>query len=249
MSPHARHGLLVGLAVAISVALSGVRILSGAAVPPGVPVSGSERVGPATRSVRPERVGSIEGVVTIPRRPPPRVANRYPTGAAAPAPLPIQDIPAVVYIEGAVAGVGAPAPRTIEIAQKDSTFVPAAVIVPVGGTVAFPNQDPIFHSVFSSSQAKRLDLGRYPQGESKSVLFDQPGVVKVYCNVHKHMRSAVVVVQNPFNAVVGADGRFRITNVPAGRHTLVIWHADHDPEEVQVTVPENGVARVEVTVG
>jgi hypothetical protein len=63
------------------------------------------------------------------------------------------------------------------------------------------------------------------------------------------MRSAVVVVQNPFNAVVDADGRFRISNVPAGRHKLVIWHSDHDPQEVEVVVPEDGVARVEVTLG
>ena len=63
------------------------------------------------------------------------------------------------------------------------------------------------------------------------------------------MRSAVIVVESPHNAVVGSDGRFRIPDVPAGRHKLVIWHTDHDPEEVEVTVPENGVARVEVTLG
>jgi hypothetical protein len=137
--------------------------------------------------------------------------------------------------------------RSLEIAQRDSAFLPAAVLVPVGGTVAFPNRDPFFHNVFSASNPKRFNLGRYPQGESKDVVFDQPGVVKIYCEVHKHMRSAVIVVQNPFYATVGPDGRFRIPNVPAGRHTLIIWHVDEDPHEIQVNVPENGVARVEVT--
>ncbi len=265
MSPYARHGLLIGLATAGLVVSSGGRALA-ADDEPSAPAperatiaatSSFQRAvlafgglrtdlsrGPAPR----ERVGTIEGVVNIPARPARRVPNRYP-GGGAPAPLPLQDVPAVVYMEGSVAGVAAPVARTVQIAQKDSTFVPAAVIVPAGGTVAFPNQDPIFHSVMSSSPTKRLDLGRYPQGESKSVVFDKPGVVKVYCEVHDHMRSAVVVVENPFNAVVGADGRFRIANVPAGRHTLVVWHSDHDPEEVVVTVTEGGVARVEVTLG
>jgi plastocyanin len=258
LSPRARHGLLIGLATAGLVVVSGARIFLGAAtqlaqepgatVPSAVIAADAPGAASASADLAPGRAGVIEGVVRIPERPPRRVANRYPAGGA-PAPLPLQDVPAVVYMEGAVAGVSVPPPRTIRIAQKDSTFVPAAVIVPVGGTVAFPNQDPIFHSVISSSPAKRLDLGRYPQGESKSVVFDRPGVVKVYCNVHKHMRSAVVVVENPFNAVVDADGRFRISDVPAGRHTLVIWHSDHDPEEVEVDVPEGGVARVEVTLG
>jgi plastocyanin len=190
-------------------------------------------------------VGVIEGVVTREERPQRRVVNRYPAGGA-PAPQVLQDVPIVAFIEGAVAGAAAQ-PRTVQIAQQDSTFVPAAVVIPVGSTVAFPNRDPIFHNVFSSSTAKRFNLGRYPQGESKSVEFDQAGAVKVYCEVHKHMRSAVIVVQNPFHAIVGPDGSFRIADVPAGTYTLVLWHTDLDPHEVEVTVPENGVARVRVT--
>ena len=193
------------------------------------------------------RVGSIEGSVTREQRPQRRVANRYPAGA--PAPQPLQDVPTIAYIKGAVAGGSPSATRAFQIAQQDSTFVPAAVVVQVGGAVAFPNRDPIFHNVFSASSAKRFDLGRYPQGESKSVVFDEPGAVKIYCHIHDHMRSAVIVVENPYNAVVGADGSFRIEDVPAGRYTLVIWNTDHDPQEVEVSVPENGVARVRVTLG
>jgi plastocyanin len=192
------------------------------------------------------RVGSIEGVVTREQRPQRRVVNRYPSGGA-PSPLPLQELPTFAYIDGPIAGPPAAATRGFQIAQQDSTFVPAALVVPVGSTVSFPNQDPIFHNVFSYSTAKRFDLGRYPRGESKSVVFDELGVVKIFCEVHEHMRSAVIVVQNPFHAEVGSDGRFRIVNVPAGRHKLVIWNADLDPQEVEVTVPENGVARVQVT--
>ena len=245
MYPHVRHGTLIALVCAGFAALAA----GGASGPDAGPAAAVPR-----HPIRGEpphafvlRVGAIEGMVTIPARPQRRVANRYPAGAAPP--LPLQDVPAVAYIEGPVAGGADSSGRALQLAQKDSMFVPSVVVVPVGGSVAFPNQDPIFHNVQSASTTKRFNLGRYPRGESKTVVFDKAGVVKVYCEVHEHMRSAVVVVENTFNAVVGPDGRFRIANVPAGRHNLVIWHSDHDPEEIEVTVPENGVARVEVTLG
>jgi plastocyanin len=192
-----------------------------------------------------ELPGSIEGVVTIQPRAPRRIANRYPAGD--PAARTLQEIPTVAYLEGVVPGsTGAPQ-RPFEIVQQDTAFLPAALVVPVGSTVAFPNRDPFFHNVFSYSPAKRFDLGRYPSGESKSVVFDAPGVVKIYCEVHDHMRSAVVVVQNPHHAVVGEDGRFDITGVPAGRYRLVVWHAELRPWEGEVIVPENGVVQVRVT--
>jgi hypothetical protein len=92
--------------------------------------------------------------------------------------------------------------------QRDTTFVPSVVAVRAGGTVDFPNGDPFFHNVFSYSSAQRFDLGRYPQGESKSVTFDEPGIVELFCEVHEFMRGAVVVTENPFHAVVAEDGRF-----------------------------------------
>ena len=241
MYPHVRHGTLIAFVCAgfAALAASGASRVDGR----GATFGGE----PATPHHLVRRAGAIEGVVTIPARPQRRIANRYPAGAAPP--LPLQDVPAVAYIEGPIAGAAPTQGRALQLAQKDSMFVPSVVVVPVGGSVAFPNQDPIFHNVQSASTTKRFDLGRYPRGESKTVVFDKAGVVKVYCEVHEHMRSAVIVVENRYNAVVGADGRFRIADVPAGRHKLVIWHSDHDPEEIEVTVPENGVARVEVTLG
>ena len=198
----------------------------------------------ARPGVAPARVGSIEGVVTFEARPARRTLDRYSsTGVAA---RTLQAVPAVAYLEGRMTGVSGASGR-MEVAQVDTAFAPALLVVPAGATVAFPNRDPFFHNVFSYSPAKRFDLGRYPRGESKSVEFDRAGIAKVYCEVHEFMRSAVVVVENPYYAVVGAGGRFTIRNVPAGRHRLVVWDIERRPHEMDVTVTDGGVARVQVT--
>lgn len=190
------------------------------------------------------QTGTIEGLVTLEPAPPPRrTADRY-LGGTAPAHQ-IQTLPAVVYLVGPVGG-GRSAPGTLSMVQRDTAFVPGAVVTQVGGVVEFPNQDPFFHNVFSYSSAQRFDLGRYPQGESKSVTFDQPGIVSVFCEVHDFMRGAVVVTENPYHAVLGDDGTFRLRGVPAGEHTLAIWHPDHRPLERTVTVPAGGTYRIEV---
>lgn len=189
--------------------------------------------------------GTVEGVVTVQLRPPRRSAGRYPGGA--PAPRAVQDVPAVVFVKGKVEGAGAP-PRSTPamLAQRDTAFVPAATIVEVGQSVRFPNEDPFFHNVFSYSAPARFDLGRYPRGEAKAVTFDKPGVVKVYCEVHEFMRSVVVVTENPFHAVVGADGGYRITGLPPGTYTLVFLHPDLEPQEREVGITAGAVARLDV---
>ena len=131
--------------------------------------------------------------------------------------------------------------------QQDTAFAPPVLVVPVGTAVEFPNRDPFFHNVFSYSSTKRFDLGRYPRGESRTVTFDRAGIVKVYCEIHQWMRSAVVVVENPFHAEVRADGGFTIPGVPPGRYKLAVWDFDRGQRVVDVTVPAQGAARVDVS--
>ena len=190
------------------------------------------------------QTGTIEGRVQLPSTAPRRTASRYP--GAAPSSRTAQEIPAVAYIRGTVAGTSAARVANPSLAQEDTTFTPNVLVVPVGTTVQFPNRDPFFHNVFSYSSAARFDLGRYPRGESKAVTFDEPGVVKVYCEVHESMRAAVVVVRNPFHTVVSANGTFRIANVPAGRHTLIVWHHDGGVREVEVNVRAGAASAVQV---
>lgn len=190
------------------------------------------------------QTGTIEGRVQLPSAAPRRTASRYP--GAAPSTRTAQELPAVAYIQGTVAGHAATRPASPTLAQSDTMFAPNLLVVPVGTTVQFPNRDPFFHNVFSYSSTQRFDLGRYPRGESKDVTFDEPGVVKVYCEVHESMRAAVFVVQNPFNAVVNRDGTFRISNVPAGRYTVVVWHHDGGVREAQVEVRAGATAPVQL---
>jgi plastocyanin len=188
------------------------------------------------------QTGSIEGRVTLSAVPQRRTANRYQGGAAAQ--HEIHALPAVVYVVGRVPGA-APTAAPV-MAQRDTAFVPLVVAVQAGGSVAFPNEDAFFHNVFSYSSAQRFDLGRYPQGESKSVTFPEAGIVEVFCEVHQFMRGAILVTENPFHAVVGADNTFRISGLPPGEHTIRIWHPEHEAAERRVTVTAGGPTRVEV---
>jgi hypothetical protein len=102
--------------------------------------------------------------------------------------------------------------------------------------VQFPNDDPIYHNVFSLSRAKTFNLGRFPRGESKSVRVTKPGVVKVFCEIHSHMTATIMVFNHPWFAVVGEDGRFELANVPPGPREITAWHERLGDRTVPVRV-------------
>jgi plastocyanin len=192
---------------------------------------------------------TIRGRVRGAQAAPPKVAARYP-GSGGGTTRALEAIPAVVFLDGPVAGVTCQSPLSgAAIAQKDQLFHPSVLVVPVGSNVSFPNQDNEFHNVFSYSAAKRFDLGRYPRGETKSVLFDHPGIVKVYCEIHPWMRAAVVVVSNPFHTTLQPDGSFTLGGVPPGRYSLVVWSIDTGSRRVDVSVSENAETTVDVALG
>jgi plastocyanin len=131
----------------------------------------------------------------------------------------------VVYLETApLAAFETPPPARATLDQRSESFVPPVLAVTVGSTVDFPNNDRVYHNVFSLSRPRRFDLGRYPRGQSRSVLFDRPGVVRVFCEIHSHMSAYILVFAHRYFAVTDADGRYRIDGVPPGPYTLALWN-------------------------
>ncbi len=111
----------------------------------------------------------------------------------------------IVYLEGSGLKSSASA-STGMLTQKNRQFDPEILVVPVGSTVSFPNEDPIFHNVFSLSKVKQFDLGYYPAGETRTVKFDKPGIVQVYCHIHPDMSAAIVILSNSFWMRAGKRG-------------------------------------------
>lgn len=187
--------------------------------------------------------GTIRGRVDV-RQPPLPPAERRPNVADVAMPLP-HDPPArrpsVVYLETA--------PKFAfeqrddvrpKMDQRKETFVPHVLAIVAGTTVEFPNNDRTYHNVFSLSRAKSFDLGRYPSGRSKSVRFDRPGIVRVFCEIHSHMSAYILVFAHRYFAVTDDEGRFRIDNVPPGTYTLIAWNEAIPQTSRRVVVPEGG---------
>jgi plastocyanin len=122
--------------------------------------------------------------------------------------------------------------------QREETFVPHVLAIAAGTTVDFSNNDRTYHNVFSFTKGNRFDLGRYGRGGSKSVRFDRPGIVRVFCDIHSHMSAFILVFGHRFFAVTDAEGRYQIDGVPPGTYTLVAWNDGQARESRAVTLSE-----------
>jgi plastocyanin len=152
----------------------------------------------------------------------------------------------VVYVTGAAAETAPPAKRA-SVRQRNAYFSPDFLAIAAGQSVDMPNDDQIFHNVFSFSKPNDFDLGLYPAGESRRVTFSHPGVVKIYCSIHESMQGTIFVSPSPFFAVASAAGDFEIGGLPAGRHSLRVWN-EKLPEVVREIVLTPGERqRVAVT--
>jgi len=147
----------------------------------------------------------------------------------------------IVYVDNARSRPRLPATATVTM--KGKSFSPHVVAVPVGGTVEFPNEDPIFHNAFSVSGENHFDLQLYKRPKVGSFTFQHPGVVKVYCNIHPQMSAVVLVRDNPFFTRAAPDGSFAIENVPPGRYTVKAWNERAGEAAQEVTVADKGEAQ------
>ena len=154
--------------------------------------------------------------------------------------------PVVVYVDGD-GSAKPPAGPLPSVHQKDARFAPSFLAIAAGQDVAMPNDDRIFHNVFSYSKPNDFDLGLYASGESRTVPFRHPGVVKLYCSIHESMNGAIFVAPTPWFAVAAPDGSFALRGVPAGRRRLRTWNEKLPDTEHAIDVPAGGELRLDVS--
>ncbi len=188
---------------------------------------------------------SAEGTVTLPKpaaltKLSPRYASQ--SGAF----LPPEPPTAVVFLEGApLPAEDKAVTNVVQVVQKGMQFAPGLIAVRKGTRVEFPNGDDFYHNVFSYSKAKRFDLGRFLKDEKPAaVTFDQPGVVKLYCEIHEHMRGTVVVLDTPYFVKTDTNGVYQLTGLPAGQFKLKAWVDDKVTYEQPVDLKPGAAVRV-----
>jgi plastocyanin len=143
----------------------------------------------------------------------------------------------VVMMYGAGGVKRTPKQRVIE--QRDKSFAPHIMALPVGSTVTFPNYDTIFHNVFSLSKAKAFDLGLYKSGEAREIKLDKPGVVRLGCNIHANMSAYLVVVDAPHYVLVDPDGSFQFNTLVPGKYKAQVWLENAgDPLVTEIVIKE-----------
>lgn len=149
-----------------------------------------------------------------------------------------------------VTGFSAPPPAEIaELRQHRQRFHPRVLPIVKGQTVSFPNQDRIYHNVFSVSPLATFDLGQYKEKDPpRDVTFEKPGLVPVYCNIHPQMLSYVAVLENDAFAVTAKDGRFEIAGVPVGEHVLSAWAPGAQRVSQPLRIQAGGTTEVQLRV-
>ena len=135
------------------------------------------------------------------------------------------------------------------LVQKNKSFQPSLLVIPVGGKVEFPNHDPFFHNVFSLFEGKRFDLGLYESGTTRFVQFDKPGISFIFCNIHEQMSAVVIALETPYYAISDARGDINIPNVPPGRYQLQVFHSAVAPDTLHALSREITVAAGDTSLG
>ena len=133
--------------------------------------------------------------------------------------------------------------------QKDARFSPQFLAIAAGQSVAMPNDDAIYHNVFSYSTPNDFDLGLYPAGESRKVTFKHAGVVRTYCSIHESMSGTIFVAPTAYFAVVRPTGDFEIRNVAPGRYSLTTWCERLPAAAREIQLAPGKDAAVELVIG
>lgn len=136
-----------------------------------------------------------------------------------------------------------------QLVQKNKSFHPSLVVIPVGGKVEFPNHDPFFHNVFSLFDGKRFDLGLYESGTTRFVHFDKPGVSFIFCSIHAEMSAVVIALATPYYAVSDSRGDISLPYVPPGRYKVQVFHTSVAPDELHAVSREVTIVPGAISLG
>lgn len=148
----------------------------------------------------------------------------------------VADVVVVALLQNATATAGAPASRSPAIMdQAGRQFVPHVLVVQTGTPVAFPNSDSVAHQVYSFSAAKRFQLSLYRGHAHPPLVFDQPGLVVLGCNIHDDMLAYIYVTPSPYFAKTAADGKLVLDDLPAGNYELRLWNPRFNEPQAELT--------------
>ena len=150
----------------------------------------------------------------------------------------------VVYAESLDMRV-TPQPGHYKLLQRNKAFVPRVLAVPVGSSVDFPNNDLIFHNVFSRARPNPFDLGLYRSGSTKSRVFADAATYRVFCNIHPQMTAVILVLPTSFITEIDGSGSFRL-DLPAGRYRVTAWSERSQPATIEIIVPTSGATSPEL---
>ncbi len=147
---------------------------------------------------------------------------------------PGSNVPTIVYAEP-LDGKPAIAAGRYTMSQRKKSFTPRVLAVPVGSTMIFPNDDPIFHNVFSLSRPEPFDLGLYREGSTKTKTFTKQSIYRVFCNIHPQMTGVILVLPTPYITETDGASGYRL-DLPAGRYRITAWSERSQPSSVEIEV-------------
>ena len=209
----------------------------------------STPIAPVVSAAKPSGTATLEGVVPVrPLKVATGTKAKY--GARTTTVVDPPDPPtSVVWMVGSFPPLDSksvPIAKAPAMDQRGFQFRPCVMAVQTGTPVSFPNKDPMYHSVFSYSAARKFDLGRYRAGEEPdAVVFDKPGTVSLFCEIHEHMRAQIVVVDTPYFVLTDAKGNFKLPNLPAGSHTFHVWLSPKESFEMKIELKTGETVKVD----
>jgi len=150
----------------------------------------------------------------------------------------------VIWLEGT--HDSKPPETTIKISQRSLQFSPDFAIAVRGQKVEMPNDDDVVHNVYSFTGQNQFNLGLYAKGESRTVVFDQTGIVDVFCSIHHQMHARVFVVPTKYFANGMPGHSFTLADVPPGKYVLKAWHQRSHMMEKTIIVPATGSVTADI---